>query len=258
MILNKSSVVRLLGLCGLLFATLANAGALTDNIVIHSKHLGYDLQYRVLTPETWQLDTSYPVIFITDGQMYLDQGHMDDVVTSLTSLGSINTVIVVFVDSRDPGNLRVNRRNQQFMCSTDYAAFFRDELVPAITLEYGASHDRDDRLIMGISFGGLNAACFGVLIPDVFGNAAMQSPASDKHLKVVGEVYKDTKYSPVKMFLSVGSRNDNAAAGRKFLKLLTKKGYDVTYVEVPFGHSWNNWRPLLDDVLIWFAGETGN
>jgi enterochelin esterase-like enzyme len=111
---------------------------------------------------------------------------------------------------------------------------------------------------MGISFGGLNAACFGVLIPDVFGNAAMQSPASDKHLKVVGEVYKDTKYSPVKIFLSVGTRNDNTAAGRKFHRILTKKGYDVTYVEVPFGHSWNNWRPLLDDVLIWFAGETGN
>ena len=255
---NKTYAIGLLALWSLSFAPQADADALTDNILINSEHLGYKLQYRVLTPESFRLNAQYPVIFVTDGQMYLAQGELDDVVHTLTALDSINEVIVVFVDSRDPENLRINRRNQQFMCSTAYAAFFRDELVPAITREYGASQDREERLIMGMSFGGLNAACFAVLIPDVFGNVAMQSPASDKHLKVVGNVYKETNFSPVKMFMSVGTRNDNTSAGRKFHKILTKKGYDVTYVEVPYGHGWDNWRPLLDDVLIWFAGKTGN
>ena len=255
---GKACAIGLLLLSGLLLASQANAGTLTDNIVIHSKHLGYKLQYRVLTPETYRSNANYPVIYVTDGQMYLAQGQMHEVVNTLTMSARIHQVIVVFVDSRDPENLEINRRNQQFMCSTDYAAFFRDELVPAITREYGTSQDREERLIMGMSFGGLNAACFAVLIPDVFGNAAMQSPASDKHLKVVGNVYKETNFSPVKMFMSVGTRNDNTSAGRKFHKILTKKGYDVTYVEVPYGHGWDNWRPLLDDVLIWFAGKTRN
>ena len=253
---SKPYIYCLIGLWALSFALQANARDLTDNIVINSSHLGYNLQYRVLTPDSYHSNEKYPVIFVTDGQMYLAQGRMDDVVQTLTESGSIRDVIVVFVDSRDPDKLETNRRNQQFMCSAAYAAFFRDELVPAITREYGASQNREDRLIMGMSFGGLNAACFAILIPDVFGNAVMQSPASDKHLKVVGKVYKETKFTPVKMFMSVGTRNDNTSAGRKFHRILTKKGYDVTYVEVPFGHGWDNWRPLLDDVLIWFAGKT--
>jgi len=253
---SKTYILSLIGLWGLSFALQANAKDLTDNIVINSEHLGYKLQYRVLTPESYRVNADYPVIFVTDGQMYLTQGRMDDVVQTLTESGKIHDVIVVFVDSRDPEKLGTNRRNQQFMCSTAYAAFFRDELVPAITREYGASQKREDRLIMGMSFGGLNAACFGVLIPGVFGNVAMQSPASDKHLKVVGNVYKETNFTPVKMFMSVGTRNDNTSAGRKFHRILTKKGYDVTYVEVPFGHGWDNWRPLLNEVLIWFAGKT--
>ena len=36
---------------------------------------------------------------------------------------------------------------------------------------------------------------------------------------------------------------------------LVDKGYDVTYREVPFGHDWNNWRPLLPEVLVTFLGR---
>ena len=122
---GKTFAIGLLVLSGLLFASQAIADTLTDNIVIHSKHLGYKLQYRVLTPETYRSNANYPVIYVTDGQMYLAQGQMHEVVNTLTMSARIHQVIVVFVDSRDPENLEINRRNQQFMCSTDYAAFFR-------------------------------------------------------------------------------------------------------------------------------------
>ena len=29
-------------------------------------------------------------------------------------------------------------------------------------------------------------------------------------------------------------------------------GYPVKYQKVPGSHNWDNWRPLLDDVMIYF------
>lgn len=40
----------------------------------------------------------------------------------------------------------------------------------------------------------------------------------------------------------------------RFRQILEVKGYDLSYVEVPFGHNWNNWAPLLDDVLVYYFG----
>jgi enterochelin esterase-like enzyme len=37
--------------------------------------------------------------------------------------------------------------------------------------------------------------------------------------------------------------------------VLKKKGYDLNYIEVPFGHEWENWGPLQDDMLRTFFSE---
>ena len=103
-----------------------------------------------------------------------------------------------------------------------------------------------------MSFGGLNAACFGLMAPKWFGGIGMLSPASDKHLDVVNELYEETEPTPVRIFFSVGTRRDNTKAARRFHNTLERKGYEVSYVEVPFGHDWSNWGPLLDDLLVTF------
>lgn len=38
-------------------------------------------------------------------------------------------------------------------------------------------------------------------------------------------------------------------------KLLREKGYPLKYVEVPNGHNWDSWKPLFDDVLLYFYGS---
>ncbi len=80
----------------------------------------------------------------------------------------------------------------------------------------------------------------------------MQSPASSKHLKVITRWYEDEQPTPVRVFLSVGTRRDNTRATRKFHRVLQRLGYEVDYVEVPFTHEWANWRPLIDDLLATF------
>ncbi len=174
------------------------------------------------------------------------------------SAGIIDPVIVVFLDSRNPDRPTENRRTKQFMCNTDFADFFANELIPTISNEQPVSSSRDHRVILGLSFGGLNSACFGLMLSRYFAGIAMQSPASGDHVDVVRELYEQSETLPLKIFLSVGTKNDNTKAVRRFRRLLASKGYELSFIEVSEGHDWRNWGPLLDDVLVaYFSGNGG-
>jgi enterochelin esterase-like enzyme len=227
-------------------------GSLSADTRIASDYLGYALQYRVYTPAQAGEATDLPTIYITDGQWYIEPGGTVGVLDREIAAGNIEPVIAVFIDSRNPDNLAENRRNQEFMCNERYVAFVTRELIPAISASFPVSEERGDRVIAGMSFGGLNAACFGLMAADYFSGVGMQSPASDLHLEVLEELYDEKDPTPVSMFFSVGTRRDNTKAARRFYRTLEKKGYPVNYMEVPFGHDWSNWHPLLDDLLATF------
>lgn len=229
-------------------------GTLSKNWRIDSKQLDYPLQYRVYLPEGIKETDQLPTIYITDGQWYIGKrgGRMIEVLDREIEAGNIKPVVAIFVDSRDPDDLGRNRRNDQFQCNKDYATFYMKELVPTITKNFPVSDKREDRVIAGVSFGGLNAACFGLMASQTFGGIGMHSPANRQHLKLLSKMYKRLDVKPIKIFMSVGTRNDNTRAGRVFHGVLKEKGYDVNYIEVPYGHVWKNWRPLIDDLLLTF------
>jgi enterochelin esterase-like enzyme len=231
------------------------AGSLGEDIRLESKVLGYAVQYRVYVPDRLP-EGRLPTLYVTDGAWYLEQGGMKARLDALVGEGRIRPLVAVFVDSRDPDDLSVNRRNEQLICKTDYARFFASELVPAVEARLPTGGGAGERTILGLSFGALNAACFGLAIPQVFGNLALQSPASDRHLRIVADRYRAEERQPLRIFLSVGKRNDNGREVRRFRGILEEKGYAVTFREVPFGHDWRNWGPLLDDVLeTFFSAE---
>lgn len=234
------------------YAALASEGTLGDKQRISSAHLGYELQYRIYRPAATSADDELPSLYVTDGQWYLEKGDFKSVLDKAISTGLIKPVLVVFLDSRNPDKLEENRRTTQFMCSTDFATFFAAELVPTISREQPVSLSRNDRVILGFSFGGLNSACFGLMLSNLFAGIAMQSPASGDHVDIVRELYEKREALPLKMFLSVGTKNDNLAAANRFRRVLQSKGYDLTYTTVRKGHNWQNWGPLLDDVLVTF------
>jgi len=262
-ILNTAQLVKYCGVCLCILTfnqasaseVIVTTGNLSENIRIESDELGYALQYRVYTPPSFEANDKLPTIYLADGQWYIDSGNMVDVLDNEISKGNIKPVIAVFVDNRDPDNLDINRRNSQFFCNQNYVDFYINELLPFIESTYPASNKREDRVIQGLSFGGYNAACFGLLAHQQFGGISMQSPANSKMLKHIGNRYKDTATLPIKMFLSFGNKNDNQMAGRKFKEVLTDKGYEIEYKEVNFGHEWKNWGPLLDDSLRAFFAK---
>ena len=232
------------------------SGLLSDNTLIKSDTLGYPLQFRAYVPEGTQTADTLPTIYVTDGQWYIADGKMPEVLDREIAARRMRPVVVIFVDSRDPENPHNNRRNDEFMCNSAYAQFYRDELIPTIEHNFPVRKARDDRVIMGLSFGGLNAACFGLMIPDSFAGVGMHSPANSDHLKLLSDLYGKQDKLPLKIFFSTGTKRDNTKAARKFHRVLESKGYDLTYTEVPFGHNWDNWAPLVDDLLLTFFAVT--
>lgn len=245
--------------CFVFIAPSAHAeGMLSDNIRIKSGILGYDLQYRVYLPENVSADANLPTLYITDGQSYIKNGRMVKALDKAISDGAITPVMAVFVDSRDPDNLKTNRRNEQFFCKKDYADFFTTELIPIIDKTYPTSAQREDRVILGVSFGGFNAGCFGLMATPYFGGIAMNSPAHRDFVKYLRKQYERYEKKNLKIYMSVGNDVDNRLAVRSFRRSLEKKGYDLTFSQNNHGHDWDNWKPLLPDVLeTFFASVEG-
>ncbi|MBO6504780.1 MAG: esterase family protein [Kordiimonadaceae bacterium] len=245
-------IALLIGWCaGLFSGAAALDGELSHNQRISSSHLGYDLQYRVYTPEGVENLANLPTLYLTDGQGYISSGQMPRVLDKEIKAGRVRPMVAVFVDPRDPDNLRNNRRNYQFFCNQDYLKFFVTELVPRISDDYPVSYSKQDRAVMGLSFGGLNAACFGLMAPSVFGAIGMQSPAIHP-VPILRELYEKEDTRDIRIFFSLGKIRDNTEVGRDLKRILEMKGYDMHYVEVNASHTWRNWRPLLDDALQYF------
>jgi enterochelin esterase-like enzyme len=239
-------------LMGLWLSAAQAGGKLEGPIRISSEELGYDLQYWIYLPEDAR--KPIPELYVTDGQVYLGSGRMAELLDKEIEDGRIAPIAAIFVDSRDPDYPEETRRNREFMCKTDYAKFYISELMPEISRKWTGGNPETHRGIMGVSFGGINAACFGMLMPGVFQVLIMQSPASDKHLDVINELYRERDRNPSSIFISHGGPQDNESAARRFVATLNEKGYPVRHVQNNGGHDWENWRPLLDDSLRAFAG----
>jgi enterochelin esterase-like enzyme len=230
-------------------------GTLSPNWLFNSKSLGYSLQYRVYLPEVFDETIKLPTLYVVDGQWFIQNGHIIKVINKEIQQNVIKPIAVVFIDSRNPEDLSDNRRNAEFFCNAQYLNFFVSELIPTIEMNFSVKLAREDRVIAGVSFGGLNAACFGRSASQVFGGIAMLSPANSKFLKIVSKSYEEADINKLKVFISGGTKNDNLPAIRQFKNILVSNGHDVNYKVVRFGHNWDNWKPLLDDLLVTFFNK---
>lgn len=226
-------------------------GKLEGPVRMHSSVLGYDLQFWVYLPE----DDSQPLpeLYLTDGQVYLGSGEMKEVLDDEIDNGKLPPIAAIFVDSRDPDYPEETRRNREFMCNADYARFYVGELMPKVSELWTGAGPTTTRGMMGVSFGAINSACFGMMLPGVFQVLIMQSPGSNKHIEVINQLYQDKPRNSSAIFLSHGGPDDNEMAARQFVMTLKEKGYPVEHVSTGGGHDWDNWRPQLGDILSAFA-----
>ena len=228
-------------------------GSTSDDILFYSNALGYQVMYKIYTPVGYANLEKLPILYVTDGYEYLHpkMGNMAATLDNLIAAKKIRPIIVVFVDHREPVNRSNNRRMKEMSLNADYLNFFTDELIPHVEKDLKVNGTPSQRGIMGTSLGGLNAAYFAFSRPDVFGLSGIQSPS----FYTQPQIYKicDSPESPkIKVSMTSGVIHDASAGTRKMKSILENNACVYFYKEVNEGHSWGNWRNLIDDILIDF------
>ncbi|HYH13814.1 MAG TPA: alpha/beta hydrolase-fold protein, partial [Flavisolibacter sp.] len=199
--------------------------------------------------------SNLPVFYVTDGHEYADDrmGALVTVTNNLIIQKWIKPIVLVFVDPRDPANLSNNKREQEFLMNENYLKFYRQELIPAIEASYKVKKSPEARGILGTSYGGVNSTYFALNAPDVFGMVAINSPAYWARTQLLEQLVEKPKL-PVKVFLSTGANYDGGELTRIARAAFQSKGNELRYIEVNQGHSWGQWRTLMDDMLRYFFG----
>jgi len=228
-------------------------GSIKKDLLFNSTQLEYQTTYSLYLPFGYQSTGVYPVLYVTDGYEYLHEnmGNMQATLDFLIETKKIKPIIVVFADHREPVNRGNNRRMQELAMNEKYLNYFVSELIPEIEKQYAVSKQANQRGILGTSMGGLTAAYFAFSKPEVFGLCAIQSPA----FWFKPEIYtlcSNQDNPPVKIMMTTGNINDTKEGTDKMKAILEKNTCTYQLKEVPEGHSWGNWRNLLDDILVYF------
>jgi Enterochelin esterase and related enzymes len=232
-----------------------NIGKLISDVLLHSKVLGYQLTYSVYMPFHYSKDDKLPVVYITDGYEYMAPrlGNMITILDNLIHDKKIKPIAVVFVDNREPTNRSNNKRMQELAMSNQYLDFFVKELIPQIEKKYPVAKEASNRAIMGNSMGGLTATYFAFTKPDIFGMAGIQSPAFWTKPQIYS-ICSNSANPEMRISMTSGLFNDTSEESRKMKAILEANSCVHYYREVNEGHSWGNWRNLIDDILIDFFG----
>ncbi len=231
-------------------------GTLSNNKIITSSEFGYTIQYQVYTPPNYAELGDLPVLYVTDGHEYSDDqlGSSIVVLDNLLHQKKIKPIIVVFVDPRNPDDVAINRRSDQFAVNEKYLAFFTETLIPEIESKYNVQQDAKQRGILGTSFGGLNATYFGFTRPDVFGKVAIQAP-SFWYREEIYDIVRNSTETPNEVYMSVGTIGDNLNDAQRMKTLFEQRKVHFTYLQINEGHSWGAWSAQMDDIFLQFFGK---
>ena len=191
-----------------------------------------------------------------DGFEYMqpELGNMLTILDNLYNEKKIDPITVVFIDQRDPLNRTINRRMEELAMNATYFKFFKEEFLPHIEGNYAVLTSPEYRAIMGTSEGALAATYFAFSQPQLFSMAGIQSPSFYLRPQIYS-FCNDPTTVKTKVSMTAGLINDSSEGSQKMKEILERNSCEYTYREVNEGHSWGNWRNLIDDILIDFFAK---
>jgi len=213
-----------------------------DTLQITSKVLGETI--RVVTYNTDKDLAHKPIIYITDGQKMIDNGALERI-KQLTTANKIPDAYYVFVSTIDEVT-HEDKRDTYFFCNADYVQFFEEELIPRVEGPLSRKGNSSHRSLVGISFGGLNAAYFSGKTA-LFQNYALLSPITypcDGAIKAI--VFSGNKN--LRIILTTGT-NDAENYISALYHTYASKGYEVEKFSTKGSHDFENWNGQLERVL---------
>jgi enterochelin esterase family protein len=186
-------------------------------------------------------DTLYPVIYVLDGNNYVEKMDVPGVLDHLIANKSIPPVIAVF---SEPGD-----RQEEYSRNPKWRAFIANELVPSVDKRFRTFPTPDHRVILGSSLAAYGAVDLAVAAPSVFGLCAAIAPPAQTATVVSNQAAARAAVVSIKFFV-LGGVYDSMIDGARLLRT-TLDSYQapVTYLEVSEGHNTNTFRGHLDDAL---------
>ena len=187
------------------------------------------------------------VYYLTDGAKLLDSGYLERL-KSLHLAGKIPAAYYVFVGSVDETD-GVDKRNRYFFCNPHYRSFFEKEVLPRVEKTIGKTFEPTQRGLIGISFGGLNAAWFAAK-SEAFVQYALLSPVTYP-CNELGAAISFSTNTALKIYISTGT-NDAETYAEPLRRLFEGKRYRVHFEKTKGGHDFENWAGQLETLFRFF------
>jgi predicted alpha/beta superfamily hydrolase len=224
----------------------------TQLLTIHSSIANQEYVLDINLPRGYDDTTkAFPVLYLLDaqwdfpliqalyGQQYYDGFVPGIVIVGITWGG--NNPDYDKLRARDLTPTDINH-NGQFGNAQNFLAFITQELIPFIESKYRVK--KDDRTLVGSSFGGLFTLYALFHEPDTFKRCILTSPALgwDNNLVYTynAEFSKKRKDLPVRLFMGIGEYED-VPDFQKFIDQLKSKNYKGFELEAKvlegMGHS---------------------
>ncbi len=230
-------------------------GTVSSPFVLNSRYLGYAKRIQIYAPAGYENLRNLPVLYVTDGPEYANasMGALPVTLDNLIADGKIQPMMAVFIDplAIDTGE---NRRGPELLTNPNFQNFITKELIPWVDSHYPTRPLREARGLVGMSLGGLHATYTATRQPEWFALIGILSPYYIAKPAVLTE-FENSKRLPIKLFVSQGTYDFDVRNTRHLRDVLRAKGYPFRYIETNDGHSWGNWRGVLDDMLIYFWGN---
>jgi len=237
------------------------SGSFSDNILISSTNLNYTSQYRVYTPAGYNQLSNLPVVYVTDGHNFSNNtfGKMRIVMDNLIDNGTIEPMIAVFLDPRDPNDLSINRRSDEYRNNIDFVNFVTNELIPVIDSNYNTDPNPASRAILGSSYGGYNSAYFLAKANADVKNSAILSPVmhpNPPNNTVYTNFINDllaADLSDINIYMSYGVFDTQEPFYFSELEnVFNQKGKVFESDAIHDGHNFYNWNSVIGDALEYF------
>ncbi|MNS39887.1 Endo-1,4-beta-xylanase Z precursor [compost metagenome] len=217
----------------------------------------------------------YPVVYMNDGRSVFNTGTssfnkewlVDKKVDQLVKDGKMQKVIVIAVDAgedSDRGKEYVPFPNDSIPTdgtgAEEFTRYFIETVIRFADSTYRTIPDRDHRMIMGSSFGGVQAFWMGYHHPETF---SMIGALSASTWVANGQAYNDwaqeTGKPDVKIWLDMGAKEKMVVD--PLVDLLLSKGFkygqDLFFQMDPIGeHDEISWSRRVHSPLIMFAGKS--